>query len=59
MGKQGWSEHERLGTWDRLLGRATKTVSLNSGLIAGSTPPMIGYNYVLMNNCGENYRRER
>ncbi|MNT35766.1 hypothetical protein D3C72_1718100 [compost metagenome] len=59
MGKQGWSEHERLGTWDRLLGRATKTVSLNSGLISGSTPPMIGYNYVLMNNCGENYRRER
>ena len=59
MGKHGYSEYVPPGGWDRFLGRASKTVSLSTGVIPGSHPQMLGYNYVQMNNCGDLYRPAR
>jgi hypothetical protein len=59
MGKHGYSEYDPPSRWDRLLGRASKTVSLNTGVIPGSQPQMVGYAYVQMDNCGAPYRPVR
>lgn len=59
MGKHGYSEYDPPTNLDRISGRASKTVSLSSGFIPGATPQMIGYSYILMDNCGALYRPER
>ena len=57
MGKQGFSEYDPPDIWDRLTGRASKTVSLSTGSIPDTN--MIGYVYIIMNNCGVVYERAR
>ncbi|MNQ58330.1 hypothetical protein D3C85_725280 [compost metagenome] len=59
MGKHGYSEYDPPSRGDRILGRASKTVSLNTGVIPGSQPQMVGYAYVQMDNCGAPYRPVR
>ncbi|MGH7020948.1 MAG: hypothetical protein ACREEY_13765 [Brevundimonas sp.] len=59
MGKHGYSEYDPPSRGGRILGRASKTVSLNTGVIPGSQPQMIGYAYVQMDNCGAPYHPVR